>query len=422
MNKSGPGHVAVIGAGIVGVAVAHALLDDGRRVTLVDPGAPGGEQAASYGNGAFISPASIIPMSMPGLWRKVPGYLLDRSGPLTIRWRNLPQLAPWLIRFVLAGATEARVRRTAALLSGLLQDAPERHLALAAAIGRPDLILQQGLTYAYPDRAAFAGDALAWGIRRDNGLTWREIEGQALHDHEPALGRSYDFAAVVDRGAHCHDPGEYVAALAAAAVARGAVLLRAQVIGFSIRGGRLTGLETETGPLACDGAVIAAGIHSGRLAAQLGDRVPMVSERGYHVQIAGATGGPSHPVLPSDGKMANTPLAGGLRASGQVELASTGAAPDWRRADILLKNLRHAWPGLAFDPADVRRWQGNRPSPADGLPILGPARACTSVIHAFGHGHTGLAAAPMTGRIVAALFSGAPSPVAVEPFSPRRFH
>ena len=98
-------HVVVIGAGIVGAATAVELLRDGRRVTLVEPGDPGGEQAASYGNGCWLSPASVVPMSAPGIWRKVPGWLADPLGPLTIRWRHLPRLLPWLLRFVRAGAT-----------------------------------------------------------------------------------------------------------------------------------------------------------------------------------------------------------------------------------------------------------------------------------------------------------------------------
>jgi D-amino-acid dehydrogenase len=421
MDRSGPGHVAVIGAGIIGVTAAHALLDEGWRVTLVDPGDPGGPQAASHGNGAFISPASIIPMAGPGLWRQVPGFLMDPLGPLTIRWRHLPALAPWLLRFLRAGATAERVEATAGVLAGLLRDAPALHLALAGSIGRADLIRRDGLLYAYPDRAAFARDAAAWTLRRAQGLGWREVEGEALRRLEPALGPSYGFAAVLEGGAHCADPGGYVAALAGAAEARGARHLRARALDVVLRDGRLRGLRTEGGDLPCDAAVVAAGIHSRPLARTLGDRVPLVSERGYHVELPGAEGGPSRPVLPSDGRLANTPLAHGLRASGQVELASTEAAPDWRRADILLERLRRTYPGLRFDPDRVVRWQGHRPSTPDGLPVIGPSRACRDVVHAFGHGHVGLAAAPRTASLVASLLSGRPACLPLEPFAAGRF-
>jgi 2-polyprenyl-6-methoxyphenol hydroxylase-like FAD-dependent oxidoreductase len=149
-------HIAVIGAGIVGAASAVALTREGHRVTIVEPGEPGHEQSASYGNGAWLSPASVVPMSMPGLWKKVPGYLLDPLGPLTIRITELPHLLPWLMRFLCAGATVSRVEATAQALSALLSDSPARHAKLAEEAGVQDLIQQTGLLYVYPDRSAFA--------------------------------------------------------------------------------------------------------------------------------------------------------------------------------------------------------------------------------------------------------------------------
>src|SRR2546421_478410 len=154
--------IAVIGAGIVGAATAWELVKDGHDVTLIEPGEPGGRQAASYGNGAWISPASIIPMSMPGLWRKVPGFLLDANGPLVLRWTALPTMAPWLLRFLAAGWTVEKVEHTARLLASILRDSPQRHVVLSNEIGKPDYIRRTGLFYAYPDRKAFCDDALAW--------------------------------------------------------------------------------------------------------------------------------------------------------------------------------------------------------------------------------------------------------------------
>src|SRR5208283_2853368 len=124
-------HVVVIGAGIVGAATAVELLRDGHRVTILEPGDPGGEQSASYGNGTLLNPSSVIPMSSPGLWKKVPGYLADPLGPLAIRWRYLPRLLPWLLHFMRAGSTVAKVEATARALAPLIADAPELHRALA---------------------------------------------------------------------------------------------------------------------------------------------------------------------------------------------------------------------------------------------------------------------------------------------------
>lgn len=152
--------IVVIGAGIVGASCALELLRDGHEVTVIEPAEAGGPQAASYGHGSWISPASVVPMSMPGLWRQVPGYLLNPNGPLVIRWRYIFKLMPWLVRFLRAGSTVSKVEATASALALLLGDAPQRHQALAAEIGRPDLVRREGLLYAYADRKALEADAL----------------------------------------------------------------------------------------------------------------------------------------------------------------------------------------------------------------------------------------------------------------------
>lgn len=418
-----PAHVVVIGAGIVGAATAIELLRDGHRVTLLDPGEPGGVQAASYGNGAWISPASVVPMSMPGLWRKVPGYLMDPLGPLTIRWSALPRLAPWLIRFLRAGATVPRVEYTARALSALLSDAPARHATLAAEAGVAELIERRGLLYVYPDRAAFLAEALAWRLRRDNGVAWTELDAGALREREPDLSPHYGFGALVEAGAHCRDPGAYVAALVRHAVRLGAAETRAAARGFDVADGRLRAVLTDQGPIACDRAVIAAGISSAALARAAGDRVPLASERGYHVVVSNPEAGPRTPLMPSDGKMANSPTATGLRAAGQVELTATDAPPDWRRADILLDHLRRTFPALPAEipPERLSRWMGHRPSTPDGLPVIGPASGCADVVHAFGHGHVGLAAGAITGRLVADVVTRGATSGSLLAYAVRRF-
>lgn len=415
-------HVVVIGAGMVGAATAWELLRDGNRVTIVEPGEPGGTQAASYGNGAWISPASVVPMSMPGIWRSVPGYLLDHEGPLTIRWPMLPRLMPWLIRYMLAGCTVKRVEATSRALSSLLSDAPDRHLALAEAIGRPDFIRRNGLLYAYPDRAAFEVDALAWHLRRLNGVAWTELNGDDLRRHEPALAERYRFGALVDAGAHCLDPGAYVGALAAHAVASGAELRRTTARGFVLEAGRLRRVLTDDGPIDCDRAVIAAGIRSKSLARAVGDAIPLESERGYHAVVKNPPFELTSPIMPSDGRMANTSTSGGFRVSGQVELASVDAEADWERVEVLLRHARKTYPALApRETLEIETWLGHRPSTPDGRPVIAPSTASSDVVHAFGHGHIGLASGPKTGALVADIVAGRPPRVDIAPFAPSRF-
>ncbi|GAC1339621.1 MAG: FAD-binding oxidoreductase [Acetobacteraceae bacterium] len=416
--------VAVIGAGIVGAAAAIELLRDEHAVTIIDPGPPGGEQAASYGNGAWLSPSSVVPMSLPGTWRKVPGFLRDPLGPLTIRWAYLPRLLPWLARFVRAGSTVARVEATARALRGLVGDAPERHRRLAAEAGVAPLIERRGLLYVFPRRADFEAEALAWRLRRDNGVRWLELNGDALRQQEPELDRRYQFGVLIEDGAHCTDPGAYVAALVAHAVSLGARLVSGRATGFRIEAGRLRAVTLAEGEVACTAAVICAGARSRVLAVAAGDRVSLETERGYHAVITQPGVALRHPIMPSDGKMAITATAGGLRVAGQVELAGLAAEPNWKRAEVLRDALLRAVPGLPRDlPAErVQLWMGHRPSTPDGLPVIGRASGCAEIVHAYGHGHVGLAAGPVTGRLVADLVSGRSPMLPTTPFSPQRFN
>ncbi|WP_309139562.1 FAD-binding oxidoreductase [Siccirubricoccus sp. G192] len=418
-----PLHVVVIGAGIVGACTALELLRDGHRVTILEPGPPGGEQAASYGNGCWLSPMSVIPPAGPGLWKKVPGFLTDPLGPLAIRWRYLPKVAPWLLRYLRSGWTEARVARTARALRAMLQGAPALHAALAEAAGVGHLIERRGLMYVYPSRAEFEAEAMAWRIRRQVGIDWIELSADELRQREPALDRRYGFGVLVEEGGHCRDPGAYVAALVALAEAEGAVLARQHATGFRIEGGRLRAVRTEAGEIAADRAVIAAGAHSRALAAAAGDRLPLETERGYHAVIERPEAGPRTPLMPSDGKMSITMTDRGLRVSGQVEIAGLAAAPNWRRAEILRDHLLRSFPDLPRNlPAGrVRFWMGHRPSMPDGLPCLGPASATADILHAFGHGHVGLVAAPRSARIVAQMLAGRAPELDPAPYDPRRF-
>jgi D-amino-acid dehydrogenase len=416
-------HVVVIGAGVVGAATAIELQRDGHRVTIVEPGEPGGEQAASYGNGTLLNPSSILPMSSPGIWRKVPGWLADPLGPLAIRWRYLPRVLPWLTRFLRAGATEARVAATARALRPLLLNAPELHRRLAEEAGVGELISRQGMLSVFPSRAEFVAEEMEWRLRRENGVRWLELSADELRQREPTLNRRYTFGVLVEENGQCRDPGAYVAALVRHAVAQGAEVRRTRALGFRIKGSRLLAVLTDAGEVEADRAVIAAGARSRVLAAAAGDRVPLETERGYHAVIADPGIAPRYPVMPSDGKMACVMTPQGLRLAGQVELAGLGAAPNWRRAEALRDFARRVFPDVPADlPASrVKVWMGHRPSIPDGLPCIGPASGCPDIVHAFGHGHVGLTAGAATGRLVADLISGRQPAIDIAPFAAQRF-
>jgi D-amino-acid dehydrogenase len=310
------------------------------------------------------------------------------------------------VRYLASGWTEARVLRTAVVLRALLQGSPALHAALAEEAGVGQLIERRGLMYIYPSRAEFEAEAMAWRIRRQVGIDWIELSADELRQREPGLDRRYGFAALVQL-----------------AEAQGAKRVVGRATGFRIEAGRLRAVRTEAGEIPADHAVISAGAHSKALAAAAGDKVPLETERGYHAMVENAESGPRTPLMPSDGKMSITMTDRGLRCAGQVEIAGLDAAPNWKRAEILRDHLLRSFPGLPRDlPAErVKFWMGHRPGTPDGLPFLGPARATADIIHAFGHGHVGLVAAPRSARMVARMLLGQPLEVDTKPYDPRRF-
>lgn len=416
-------HVVVIGAGAIGAMSALHALDQGWQVTMLDPGAPGGEHASSYGNAGWLSSHSILPPSEPGVWKKVPGFLADPLGPLSIRWRYLPRTLPWLLRYLVAGSSEARITATAKALRSLLAGAAPLHQQLADQAGVADLIELGGLLHVYRSRADFDKDARGWCIRREFGINWQELSAEELRQREPDLDPGYGFGVLINEAGHCRNPGAYIAALVKHACERGARLSATQARGFRFDGKRLAAVLTDSGEIVCDAAVIAAGAQSKILAAQAGDQVPLETERGYHAMVEQPEGRPRTPMMIMDRKVIATQTEHGLRVAGQVEIASFEAAPDWRRAEIMRDLALQLFPALPRDlPASrVRYWLGRRPSMPDGLPCIGRATRSADIIHAFGHGHIGLGSSARTGRLVGQLLAGLTPEIDLTPFRAQRF-
>jgi D-amino-acid dehydrogenase len=418
MNQ--PKTVAVIGAGMVGVATASWLQRDGHHVTLIDPQPPG--QGASFGNAGCFNPSSVVPIAMPGTLRKVPGYLRDPLGPLRIRWSYLPWLAPWLIRYIRAGSPE-RIEHQAVALKSLLGPCLETLLDLARNAGAEQFIARNGILIAYRSRQTWEADAYAFDIRRRNGIEWHELNADELRQFDPNLSREFIHGRHLYNNGHALDPGGLVAALADAVQREGGTLLRARATGFRFDGDRLRAVTTDSGEVVADAAVLAAGAHSKKLASMLGNSVPLETERGYHLMLRDPAVMPRVPTTDADRKFVATPMNGGIRFAGTVELAGLDAAPDWRRAERLLDLGRKLYPALG-DRAErdsISVWMGHRPGMPDSLPVLGPSRRSRDVFYAFGHGHVGMTGGPYTGKVIADLIAGRPAPIDLTPFRPDRF-
>ncbi|MDD9856818.1 MAG: FAD-binding oxidoreductase [Gammaproteobacteria bacterium] len=395
--------VATIGAGIVGIACALHLLRLGRRVIVIDCAGPAA--GASQGNAGILACCAIVPVPTPGLVRHAPRMLLERDGPLFLRWPYLPRLLPWLLPYA-ANARRARTEYIARALAPLISDSVDEHRVLAAGTPAARRIHPCDYLFVYPDRAAFEAERLAWNLRAEAGFSWDNIEGGAVREVEPALGPSHRYAVRLGGHASIASPGDYVAELAGEVTRLGGQLLRAEVadlrprengVGIVTRGGPADGIEVEA-------AVIATGAWSGPLGRKFGANVPIESERGYHLHFHHASGGPRMPVMYAQRKVVATPMDGDMRLAGTVEFGGLRAAPRAAPLAMLRRSARELLPDLRADSHD--QWLGHRPATTDSLPLLGPSPRHPRVFFACGHHHIGLTAGAKSGRLVARMVCG----------------
>jgi D-amino-acid dehydrogenase len=409
-------HVAVVGAGIVGLACAAALQRRGHPVTVIDPRAPG--EYCSFGNAGCLSRASCVPLGLPGAWRKVPGWLLDPAGPLVIAPRHALRVAPWLWRLHLSTSL-ARVNRIADALHPLLTTTIEKWRPLAAWAGVPELIRQDGYAFAYESEAGFLGDTLGRKLRKARGVQIEVLTGPAIGEFDPALSPAITHLVVMPEQGHVPSPIRLSRALAERLLQGGARFVKGRAQGFDAAGGRIARVMTERGPVEIDAVVIAAGAHSNELSRKLGTHVPLETERGYHLMVKSPGAMPRIPVCSGEGKFFLTPMEGGLRIAGTVELAGLSAPPNDARAHAMLPGAKRLLPGL--EAREVETWMGHRPSLPDSLPVIDRSPRFPNALFAFGHGHVGLTAAAPTSEIVASLVAGEPPYMDITAFASDRF-
>lgn len=408
-------HTIVIGAGINGVAAAIWLARAGHKVTLVDRQAPG--EGTSHGNAGVLASCSIVPVTTPGLLLKAPGMLLDADSPLFMRWSYLPGMLPWLVGY-LRNANDADARRIAGDLKFIIGDSVEQHQDLAGNTVADQWLVPSDYQFAYRDRQEFEADAYVWKLRRENGFEPDILEGAAVQEKEPALGKGIGMLAVMKDHGHIRSPGLYVKSLAEVFRELGGTILQADVKGFELVDDRITAVNTDQGPLACTTAVLATGIWSTPLGRQLGIKVPMESERGYHVIFTEPSRCVSVPTMIASGKFVATPMHDGMRCAGIVEFGGLQNGPSRKPIELLMRQIKALMPDLEY--RDTVEWMGHRPAPTDSLPFVGQIRE-TGIYTAFGHQHIGLTGGAKTGRLVAGLISGEQDPAELQPYRPDRF-
>ena len=395
-------HVTVIGAGVVGMATALTLQRDGHAVTVIDRLGPG--EATSFGNAGGMAVTEMQPASLPGTIWKVPRWLADPEGPLSIRPAYLPRLAPWLWRFWRSSGLE-KVNALADAQAALNDRARADWAPLLAAANLENQVRVNGALTLYRSEAGYCADALSWKLRRDRGVETHALGPEEIRQLEPDVGPGFARGIIMPDWGHVLDPKRIVTGLAERFVADGGVIIRDEVTGARIEAGRAVVLETSGGDRAVDLLVVCAGAWSRKVAAWFGDIVPLESERGYHVTLPAAGVAPRRMLIMGEDQFVMTPMSMGLRIAGTVEMGGLEAEPNMARARVLLNKARRVLPVLAGEAAveGMTEWSGHRPATPDTIPVISSSPGAENVFYGFGHGHLGLTQAAVTGRLLADL-------------------
>lgn len=411
--------IVVIGAGFVGLSCALWLLRSGHRVTVVDHEPPSAStdyrHACSYGNACTIALGACLPVAMPGILSRVPGMLLDRDGPLSIYWRDLLAFAPWLYHFVRASGKRP-VEEIVAVLGEMLRLAEEGHASLIAEANVRDLVRRHGCMYVYRTPEEFQAARTEIALREREQVRMEIFSADDIRDREPNLAPHYHRGVLFSDAYHLDTPHRYALGLASAVAARGGRFLRgdARLIGSGSR----VEVDLKGTVLRPHRVVVAGGAWSAKLAAQIGERIRLETERGYHVEFATARPLLHSPTCYPSAGFYMVPLSQGLRAAGTVELGGLDKPFRAVRAAVIERRARFFLPALGKKTSD---WLGFRPSMPDSIPVIGRSSVRPDVLYAFGHGHIGLTLAGITGRIVCDLVNGDTPPIDLSPLRPNRY-
>ncbi|MGG1943857.1 FAD-binding oxidoreductase [Trinickia sp. NRRL B-1857] len=410
--------VVVIGGGIVGLSCAFFARRAGYRVRVIDPDVQ--DRRASFGNAGILAVCETLPLATPALVRELPSLLLSPDSPLRLRWRYLPALLPWLVRFVRASAPSASLRSTLALNS-ILTTALDAHLELATACSATQLLVPTGWIKAYQSEQSYLSQSAERSTLADWGVAMRPLGRAELDALAPGFHGVFAKATLFSDCQQVKNPGQYVRRIAQGCAEQGVEFIQDTVRNFRFSGNRVTGAQMTDRAIDGDVFVIACGAWSKRLAAEIGEKVPLDTERGYHVMLdASDRTLLQSPLFWHEKSVVFSQLDSGLRMTSSVEFAGLNAPPRYRSIDRTLAAAKRLVPTLAGLPVESR-WLGFRPSMPDSIPVIGRSTRQSNCFLAFGHGHLGLTLGPQTGRLIAKAIQGAQTEIDLAPFSPSRF-
>jgi len=391
--------IGVIGAGIQGVCISLNLIKKGFKVTLIDREDPG-KNSASYGNAGHFSPYASVPVNRPDILVDVPSMLLSSTGPLALRWNYVPKMIPWFLKFI-KNCSKKKMMHTAKYMHQILDLALPAYDELFKDIDVSELVESKGIMYFWTNKDLKSRE-LENNIRKELGVEQRLLKPYEIHDLEPHIKKIYHGGVLYPYAKHTRNPKKILLKLFDLFLKKGGKFEKQNIqeINFSPEDKPI--IKSDSKYYTFDKAVITCGAFSKKLTNQLGENIPLETERGYHVHFKGFDHLLSRPVIFLNRGFGITPMEQGLRVVGTVEFGGLENPPSKKRVKNLINNAKYLFPDLG-DHED--EWLGFRPTLPDFLPVIGSSKNHKNLFYSFGHHHLGWTLGAISGKILAGIIA-----------------
>ena len=407
--------VGIIGAGIQGVCIGLQLVKKGIPVTIFDKNNPG--SMSSYGNAGHFSPYAVVQLNRPDVIYDIPKMLLSSYGPLALKWNYIPKMIPWILKY-LKSSTKKSMMHTTKYMHQILDLSLNAYDEILSEIDTTNLVERKGIIYIWTNKNLKSRE-MEIKIRDELGVKQRLLTKKEVLELEPNLNPVFDAGVIYDYAYHARDPKEITKKLFELFIKLGGKFEKKEVINVEQTRFNETQIKTNSEKFSFEKIVLACGAFSKKLTDQLGEKIPLDTERGYHVHYKKMDHLLTRPVIFLDRGFGMTPMNQGLRAVGTVELGGFDNPISKKRIDYIDKCAKELLPQLGnYDD----EWLGFRPTLPDFLPIIGPSLKNKNIIYAFGHHHLGWTLGAITGKIVSGIVNEEKTNLDLSPYSSARFN
>ena len=407
--------IGIVGAGIQGISNALFLQKKGYDVIIFDKEDPG-SPAASYGNAGHFSPYASVPINRPDVLSDVPAMLLSSSGPLALKWNYVPKMIPWFLRFIRNCSTD-KMMHTAKNMHQILDLALPAYDELFDEIDLEGLVEKKGILYIWNNQNLKSRD-LEIKVRNDLGVDQQVITPKEIHDLEPNIKPFYHGGVYYRYGRHARNPKKILLKLFDLFLKKGGKFIKSNVKDIKFEDEKPI-IKCESQSYIFDKIVIACGAFSKKLTDNLDEKIPLDTERGYHIHFKNCDHLLSRPVIFQNRGFGITPMEQGLRVVGTVEFGGLDNPISKGRIKNLINNAKYMLGDL---PEHDDEWLGFRPSMPDFLPVIGPSKNHKNVFYCFGHHHLGWTLGPISGKIISGMIAKDNTNLDLNPYSSSRFN